>query len=45
MPTGGGTFTLFRYRGIRVSVDWTWFIALFLVIFWLGDSYRAVLGS
>ena len=45
MPTGGGTFTLFRYRGIRVSVDWTWFIVLFLVIFWLGDSYRAVLGS
>jgi Zn-dependent protease len=45
MPTGGGTFTLFRYRGIRVSVDWTWFIVLFLVIFWLGDSYRAVLGG
>ena len=45
MPTGGGTFTLFRYRGIRVSVDWTWFIVLFLVIFWLGDSYRSVLGA
>jgi len=45
VPTGGGTFTLFRYRGIRVAVDWTWFIILFLVIFWLGDSYRAVLGS
>ncbi len=44
MPTGGGTFTLFRVRGIRVSVDWTWFIVLFLVIFWLGDSYSAVLG-
>ena len=43
MPGGG--LTLFRVRGIRISVDYSWFIVLFLIIFWLSGSYRDVLGA
>lgn len=43
MPAGG--ITLFRVRGIRISVDWSWFLILFLIIFWLSGFYRDVLGS
>jgi Zn-dependent protease len=32
--------TLFRVRGIRIAVDFSWFIVLFLIIFWLSGSYR-----
>lgn len=39
----GNTITLFRISGIRVAVDWSWFLILFLVIFWLSDFYGAVL--
>jgi Zn-dependent protease len=38
MPASG--FTLFRIRGIRIAVDYSWFIVLFLIIFWLSSSYR-----
>ena len=41
---GGGNITLFRVKGIRIAVDWSWFIVLFLVIFWLNGFYRDVLG-
>ncbi|MBK8293524.1 MAG: site-2 protease family protein [Solirubrobacterales bacterium] len=41
---GGRSFTLFKVRGIRVTVDWSWFIVLFLVIFWLSDFYGSLLG-
>jgi Zn-dependent protease len=37
---GGGGLTLFRVRGIRIAVDFSWFIVLFLIIFWLSESYR-----
>src|SRR3954463_8365827 len=37
---GGGGLTLFRIRGIRISVDFSWFIVLFLIILWLSSSYR-----
>jgi Zn-dependent protease len=37
--------TLFRVRGIRISVDFSWFIVLFLIIFWLSGFYRDVLNS
>jgi Zn-dependent protease len=37
--------TLFHVRGIRVGVDYSWFIVLFLVIFWLSGFYRVVLGA
>lgn len=43
MPAGG--ITLFRVRGIRISVDYSWFLVLFLIIFWLSGFYRDVLGA
>jgi Zn-dependent protease len=42
MAAGG--LTLFRVRGIRIAVDFSWFIVLFLIIFWLSDFYRDVLN-
>jgi Zn-dependent protease len=36
----GAGMTLFRVKGIRISVDFSWFIVLFLIIFWLSGSYR-----
>lgn len=41
---GGNTITLFRVKGIRVAVDWSWFLVLFLVIFWLSSFYGDLLG-
>jgi Zn-dependent protease len=43
MAAGG--VTLFRVRGIRIAVDFSWFIVLFLIIFWLTGFYRDVLDS
>jgi Zn-dependent protease len=37
---GAPGLTLFRVRGIRIAVDFSWFIVLFLIIFWLSESYR-----
>ncbi len=42
---GGGSITLFHVRGIRIAVDWSWFIVLFLVIIWLSGFYGDVLGQ
>jgi Zn-dependent protease len=42
---GGSSITLFHVRGIRVAVDWSWFLVLFLVIFWLSNFYGDVLGQ
>jgi Zn-dependent protease len=42
---GGRPITLFHVRGIRIAVDWSWFLVLFLVIFWLSDFYGNVLGE
>jgi Zn-dependent protease len=42
---GGKPITLFHVRGIRITVDWSWFLVLFLVIFWLSDFYGRVLGE
>jgi Zn-dependent protease len=41
----GGSITLFHVRGIRIAVDWSWFIVLFLVIVWLSDFYADILGN
>jgi Zn-dependent protease len=41
----GGSITLFHFRGIKVTVDWSWFLVLFLVIFWLSRFYGDVLGE
>jgi Zn-dependent protease len=40
-----GALTLFHIRGIRVGVDYSWFLVLFLVIIWLSGFYRDVLGA
>jgi Zn-dependent protease len=37
--------TLFRVRGIRIGVDFSWFVVLFLIIFWLSGFYRDVLND
>ena len=29
---GGGSITLFHIRGIRIAVDWSWFLILFQFI-------------
>ena len=42
---GGGSITLFHIRGIRIAVDWSWFLILFLVIFWMSNFYDELLGS
>jgi Zn-dependent protease len=42
---GGGSFTLFRVRGIKIGVDWSWFLVLFLLLFWMSDNYAELLGE
>jgi Zn-dependent protease len=42
---GGGSITLFHVRGIRIAVDWSWFIVLFLVIIWMSQFYGDLLGE
>jgi Zn-dependent protease len=40
-----GQLTLFRIRGIRIGVDYSWFVVLFLIILWLSGFYRDVIGA
>jgi Zn-dependent protease len=42
---GGKPITLFHVRGIRIAVDWSWFLVLFLVILYLSNFYGDVLGE
>jgi Zn-dependent protease len=42
---GGRTFTLFHVRGIRISVDWSWFLILFLLIFYMSGYYGDLLDE
>jgi Zn-dependent protease len=42
---GSGSITLFHVRGIRIAVDWSWFLVLFLVIVFLSDFYSDILGD
>jgi Zn-dependent protease len=39
---GGGSFQLARIFGIRIGVDWSWFIVLFLIIWNLSGYYDDV---
>jgi Zn-dependent protease len=34
---------MFRIRGIRIGVDYSWFFILFLSIFWLSGIYKDIL--
>jgi Zn-dependent protease len=43
MPAGA--ITLLHVRGIRIGVDYSWFVVLFLIILWLSGFYRDVLGG
>ncbi len=38
-------FTLFHVRGIRIGVDPSWFLVLFLIIIVTSDFYESVLSS
>src|SRR5205085_10031682 len=40
-----GSIKLVDLFGIRIGVDRTWFIILFLTIFWLSGSFRQALHS
>jgi Zn-dependent protease len=40
---GGRSIPLVRIFGIRIGVDPSWFLALFLFIWWLTDYYQAAL--
>jgi Zn-dependent protease len=42
---GGGSFTLFHVRGIRISVDWSWFLILFFLILTMSHTYGDALGE
>jgi Zn-dependent protease len=42
---GGGSITLFHVRGIRIAVDWSWFLVLFLVIFGMAGVYGNLMGE
>lgn len=42
---GGGSITLFHFRGIKVTVDWSWFVVLFLVILYMANFFESLLGE
>ena len=42
---GGGSLQLARILGIRVGVNASWFVVLFLAILWLQSSFEDVLGN
>lgn len=42
---GGGSVTLFHFRGIKVTVDWSWFVVLFLVILFMTNFFESLLGE
>jgi len=42
---GGNSFQLGRIFGIRIGVNASWFLILFLFIFWLSQSFTDVLGD
>lgn len=39
-----GSYTLFTVRGIPIGVDWTWFLVLFLAVWFLSGFYSDLLG-
>src|SRR5215203_861172 len=45
LPTRSGTFQLVRLFGIRVGADPSWFLILFLAIWWLQDGFRQTIDG
>jgi len=45
MSGGNGSIKLFKVFGIRVGVDVSWFVILFLAIFWLSGVFKSVLSG
>lgn len=45
MGNSKSSIKLMRIFGIRVGVDISWFVILFLAIFWLSGVFKAVLGD
>jgi Zn-dependent protease len=43
--SSGGSFRLATIAGIRVGVSVSWFLILFLYIFWFQDQFTAILGD
>ena len=39
---GGASLQLARVFGIRIGLDWSWFIVLFVIIWQLSGYYEAV---
>jgi Zn-dependent protease len=37
--------TLFHVRGIRIGVDYSWFLVLFIAIIWLSGVFRDLTGA
>jgi Zn-dependent protease len=42
---GGGSLQLARVLGIRIGVNASWFLVLFIVLFWLSGTFARVLGD
>ncbi|MBK5219170.1 MAG: site-2 protease family protein [Thermoleophilia bacterium] len=42
---GGGSITLFHVRGIKIAVDWSWFLILFFLILTMSSNYGDALGE
>ena len=42
---GGGSYTLFHVRGIRIAVDWSWLLILFFLIYSMSRAYGDTLGE
>src|SRR4051794_22375579 len=45
MPFGGGSIQVARVFGIRVGVNASWFLVLFIVILSLSSSFKDILGG
>ena len=45
MLSSGGSFRLATIAGIRVGVSASWFLILFLYIFWFQDQFTGILGD
>ena len=39
---GGGSLQLARIFGIRIGVDYSWFLIFFLIIYWRTQDYQDV---